>query len=44
MNQQNGNEKLNESREVINDKITRYTLLGKAKRKYWNSKRRFRTI
>ena len=37
-------EQLNSSRESINDRISRYSILGAGKTKAWNKKRRFRTI
>lgn len=44
MNQKNGNEQINSSREYINHSIGKYSMLGRSKSKLWNSKHRFRSI
>jgi len=45
MNQQsNGNIQLNEAREDVNRRVDHKTLLGRTKRRQWQSKRRFRSI
>lgn len=38
----NGN--VNVSRDVVNNNITKYAILGQAKRFAWDSKRSFRSI
>ncbi len=43
-NQKNGNSQLNEARENSNEKVSKLSLLGKAKRVKWNSNRRNRSI
>ena len=40
----NKNDKLNESRESVNQRIAKYAYAGKSKSRSWNARRRFRTI
>ena len=44
INNRSNNEKLNESREAVNDRVRKYRMLGKSKGRTWNGLRRFRTI
>jgi hypothetical protein len=40
----NGNEKLNSSRDVVNRSVSRYSYMGSGLSKIWNNRRRYRTI
>ncbi len=42
--QNNGNPHTNETRNILNDKISKLSLLGKTKKVQWSNKRRFRNI
>ncbi len=42
--QNNGNTKLNDSRNNFNDKVSKLSLLGKSKKVKWSDKRRYRNI
>jgi len=42
--QKNGNPHTNETRNSLNDKISKLSLLGKSKKVQWSNKRRFRNI
>jgi len=42
--QENGNTQLNSERNQVNDRISRYHFLGKAKKVIWDGARRNRTI
>lgn len=43
-NQNNGNSQLNESRERVNQKVSRLTNIGNSAGRQWNRKRRHRSI
>ena len=40
----NGNNQLNEARNMFNIKVSRLNILGESKMIKWNQRRRFRTI
>ncbi|MEO2056275.1 MAG: hypothetical protein ABGW67_02810 [Flavobacteriaceae bacterium] len=40
----NGNNQLNETRNIFNIKVSRLNILGESKMIKWNQRRRFRTI
>jgi len=40
----NKNEKLNEARQSVNNNISKYGFLGRAKGRVWNGMRKWRTI
>ena len=40
----NGNNQLNETRNMFNIKVSRLSILGESKMIKWNQRRRFRTI
>jgi hypothetical protein len=42
--QNNGNPHTNETRNDLNNKISKLSLLGKSKKVQWSNKRRFRNI
>lgn len=44
MNQNNGNNQLNNEREDLNSRVKKYQTIGHSKRIFWNAKRRFRSI
>ena len=42
MENNNGNSSLNNSRESVNKNTSRYNLLGKTKKSFWEAKRSYR--
>jgi len=43
-NSNNGNTQLNSERSKVNQRVGRYTMLGKSRKVYWDNVRRNRTI
>jgi len=44
MNQNKNSSQLNTVRDTLNEKVSKYSIVGNSKRVFWNAKRRFRTI
>jgi hypothetical protein len=42
--QSNGNTQLNAERAKVNQRVSRYTMLGRSRKVYWDGVRRNRTI
>jgi hypothetical protein len=42
--QSNGNTQLNSERAKVNQRVSRYAMLGKSRKVYWDGARRNRTI
>jgi len=42
--QKNGNTQLNKERESFNDRVNRFSVLGKTKKVQWDASRRHRNI
>ena len=42
--QSNGNTQLNSERAKVNQRVSRYTMLGRSRKVYWDGVRRNRTI